>query len=141
VQRLLGTRENLDILAGTVDDILVNDGRCVGVMVNDTPMRAAAVVLTTGTLMRALMHTGERKTEGGRVGEASAMGISGSLQRLGFDLGRLKTGTPPRLAAESIDFTSLDLQPGDAKPVPFSDLTDLPRFPVLEQRPCHITYT
>jgi tRNA uridine 5-carboxymethylaminomethyl modification enzyme len=141
VQRLLTTRPNLDILRGTVDDLLVERGRCVGVVMNGRPMRGEAVVLTTGTFMRALMHTGLCRTEGGRVGEGSAVGISGSLQRLGFDLGRLKTGTPPRLAAESIDFASLELQPGDDRPVPFSDMTDPAGFPVVEQRPCHITGT
>ncbi len=145
VQRLLGTRPNLDIVAGTVDDILVEGGRCVGLVVaaggRTSALRCGAVVLTTGTFMRALMHTGERKTEGGRVGEGSAVGISGSLQRMGFDLGRLKTGTPPRLDAGSIDFASLELQPGDAQPVAFSDRTSADRFPVIEQRPCHITYT
>ena len=147
VQRLLRTRPNLDILTGTVDDLLVEEGRCVGVAAAPHAnaglmrVRANAVVLTTGTFMRALMHTGPRTTEGGRVGEGSAVGISGSLQRLGFALGRLKTGTPPRLAAGSIDFDALELQPGDAVPVPFSDLTPLDRFPVAPQRPCHITYT
>lgn len=147
VQRLLRTRANLDLLAGTVDDLIVEFGRCVGVIFSrpgaatTSRLRAEAVVLTTGTFMRALMHTGPRKVEGGRIGEASAVGISGSLQRLGLSLGRLKTGTPPRLAAESIDFASLEVQPGDDHPTPFSDLTPAQRFPVQEQRPCHITQT
>lgn len=149
VQRLLGTRENLDILPGLVEDFVVEDGRCVGVIFRgghgpaspnesadccgefsaiDTAdktvtLRANAVVLTTGTFMRALMHAGEQKTEGGRVGEGSAVGISGALQKLGFDLGRLKTGTPPRLARESLDLAGLELQPGDETPTPFSEMT------------------
>ncbi|MEM9418780.1 MAG: FAD-dependent oxidoreductase [Planctomycetota bacterium] len=149
VQRLLGTRENLDILPGLVEDFVVEDGRCVGVVFRGghgqghpeetqdccgefcaidsadktITLRAGAVVLTTGTFMRALMHAGEKKTEGGRIGEGSAVGISGALKKLGLDLGRLKTGTPPRLAAESIDFSGLEVQPGDEQPTPFSEMT------------------
>ena len=181
VQRLLRTRPNLDLLPGLVEDFLVEDGRCVGVVIRGDHgagpslpgpdccgdfgdpaaagktrrLHARAVVLTTGTFMRALMHAGEQQTEGGRIGEGSAVGVSGALRRLGFELGRLKTGTPPRLAAESIDFAGLELQPGDDPPTPFSDMTlgsaaeaadpayrrVACRFPVLEQRPCHITHT
>jgi len=162
VQRLLSTRDNLDILSGTAEQFVIEDGRCTGVIFHSNDqsaesrrLSAEAVVLTTGTFMRGLMHTGESKTQGGRVGEPAAVGISGELSRLGFELGRLKTGTPPRLAAESIDFDSLTPQPGDQEPTPFSDLTchrdtsgDDPayqkiadRFPVIEQLPCHITHT
>jgi len=149
VQRLLDTRPNLITLAGTVERFVVEKGRVTGVVYKpngehdgarptgdccgefgaiDTAgksvfLSAQAVVLTTGTFMRALMHTGESKTEGGRVGEGSAVGISGALCEMGFELGRLKTGTPPRLAAETIDFQSLEEQPGDDDPVPFSEMT------------------
>ncbi|MEX0776704.1 MAG: FAD-dependent oxidoreductase, partial [Phycisphaeraceae bacterium] len=164
VQRLLGSRPEIDIIEGTAERIDVRDGRVCGLQIQNPKseirnLSASAVVLTTGTFMRGLMHTGERQSEGGRVGEGSAVGISGALRGLGFDLGRLKTGTPPRLAAESIDFDSLQLQPGDEVPVPFSDLTEprgalghprgsirglTPRgsdFPALPQRPCWITQT
>ncbi|MEM0914996.1 MAG: FAD-dependent oxidoreductase, partial [Planctomycetota bacterium] len=106
-------------------------------------LRSDAVVLTTGTFMRGLMHTGDTRTPGGRVGESPASAISAELQRLGFDLGRLKTGTPPRLDARTIDFAALELQPGDDTPAPFSEMSGLDghRFPVLEQLPCHITHT
>ena len=87
----------------------------------NTTLCASAVVLTTGTFMRALMHTGETKTEGGRVDEGSAVGISGMLKSLGFELGRLKTGTPPRLVRASIDFSKTTPQWGDESPTPFSD--------------------
>ena len=109
----------------------------------DAPLelQASAVVLTTGTFMRALMHTGERQEEGGRVGEGTAVGISGMLRELGFELGRLKTGTPPRLRRGSIDWDGLDPQAGDERPVPFSDLTSPARFPVLDQITCRITET
>ncbi|MHC4219997.1 MAG: tRNA uridine-5-carboxymethylaminomethyl modification enzyme MnmG/GidA [Planctomycetota bacterium] len=104
-----------------------------------------AVVLTTGTFLRGLMHTGERRTPGGRAGEGAAAAMSGALRRLGFELGRLKTGTPPRLAAETIDLDRLRPQTGDEQPVPFSDLTPqaLPgrRFPGLPQAGCWITST
>ena len=153
VQRLLATRPNLDILTGAVEDFITEDGKCVGVTFNPEPkspalnpksLRANAVILTTGTFMRGLMHTGPSQTPGGRVDEAPSVGISAALTNLGFELGRLKTGTPPRLAAESIDFSKLERQPGDDDPTPFSEMT--PRkpagaFPVTEQRPCWITHT
>jgi tRNA uridine 5-carboxymethylaminomethyl modification enzyme len=112
------------------------------------------VVVTTGTFLRGLMHCGQTQTDGGRIGEQSARGLSRCLAELGLELGRLKTGTPPRLAAESIDCAGLAQQPGDEPPVAFSELTgtphspirDFPRdgladFPRLRQIPMHITYT
>ncbi len=160
VQRLLGLRKEITILAGTVESILVDDDTICGVTVarsgqapgpNAQTLYAEAVVLTTGTFMRGLMHTGPRKTQGGRVGEGAAVGISAALRALGFELGRLKTGTPPRLAASTLDLDQLPVQHGDSEPRPFSDLTmaGLPipdllstqRFPVLEQRPCWLTQT
>ena len=104
-------------------------------------LHAPAVVLTTGTFMRALMHTGEQQVEGGRAGEGSAVGISGMLSELGFELGRLKTGTPPRLLRRSIDWDGLDPQYGDDVPIPFSDLTSRDRFPVMTQVDCRVTRT
>ena len=106
-----------------------------------TPLHAPAVVLTTGTFMRALMHTGEHQVEGGRAGEGSAVGISAMLKELGFELGRLKTGTPPRLLRSSIDWDGLEPQHGDEVPVPFSDLTPEGRFPVMPQVQCRVTRT
>ncbi len=146
VQRLLATSPRIAVRAGTVDSLLVDpSGRCLGVRLGEEVIHAGAVVLTTGTFMRGLMHTGERKMRGGRVDEGSAEGISAELLRLGFELGRLKTGTPPRLAAESIDFTVLEPQPGDEDPAPFSELSPahLPesRFPHLPQVCCHTTHT
>ena len=87
-----------------------------------TLIRTSAVVLTTGTFMRGLMHTGEHRTEGGRVGESASVGMSATLRRLGFTLGRLKTGTPPRPARETIAWDGLTRQVGDEEPVPASDL-------------------
>ncbi|MBI1367629.1 MAG: tRNA uridine-5-carboxymethylaminomethyl(34) synthesis enzyme MnmG [Planctomycetes bacterium] len=157
VQQLLRSRTNLTILEGTVDEILTTEGHVAGIRLAPGPTRfsesgpsltASSVVLTTGTFMRGLLHSGESQTPGGRIGEAPAVSISDALRALGFELGRLKTGTPPRLAAESIDFAALEIQPGDNPPIPFSDLTPMrrgdfspPVFPVLEQRPCWITQT
>lgn len=167
VQRLLATRPNLDILTGAVEDFIIEDGKCVGITFKGAgdsdqgsagdatsrspipgprtlALRSKATILTTGTFMRGLMHTGDTQTPGGRVDEAPSVGISAALTNLGFELGRLKTGTPPRLAAESIDFTQLERQPGDDDPTPFSELTprDVPdAFPAIEQRPCWITHT
>lgn len=110
-----------------------------GVEVGDGSLyRAPKVVLTTGTFLKALMHTGEAKTPGGRAGEGTTKGLSGALNRLGFELQRFKTGTPPRLNGRSIDFSQCEVQPGDAHPQPFSFLTDGIE---QEQIPCWITYT
>ena len=139
VQRLLSERDNIEIIESTVDDILVEDGHIVGVML-DEPLHAKAVVLTTGTFMRGLMHTGNSQVKGGRVDEGTAEGISATLKRLGFELGRLKTGTPPRLSKKSIDWDALPSQLGDKIPVPFSDLVQK-EFPALQQVDCRITST
>jgi len=147
VQRLLRTRPNLEIRAAVVDELLVDPrtDRCIGAIVDGRPLHAGAVVLTTGTFMRGLMHVGHERTAGGRVGEGSAEGMSGTLRRLGFELGRLKTGTPPRLDGRTIDWAATEPQAGDEVPIPFSELTPehLPgaRFPALPQIRCHTTHT
>lgn len=139
VQHMIASRNNIEVIEATVDDIIVENGEVTGVML-DEPLLAKAVVLTTGTFMRGLMHTGEAQNKGGRVGEGTAEGISETLKRLGFELGRLKTGTPPRLSKKSIDWDSLPSQLGDKNPTPFSDLpTD--NFPPLPQVDCRITAT
>ncbi|MGA2892760.1 MAG: tRNA uridine-5-carboxymethylaminomethyl(34) synthesis enzyme MnmG [Xanthobacteraceae bacterium] len=124
MQKALGLTPNLTLIEGEVDDLL-GDGRVTGVRLADgRVMQAGAVVLTTGTFLRGLIHIGERQIPAGRVGEAPAMGLSGTLKRAGLALGRLKTGTPPRLDGTSIDWGALDMQPGDEPPEPFSVLTD-----------------
>ncbi len=144
VQRLIRSR-GIAVIAGTVDELIVRGGRCCGAIVSGEVIEARAVVLTTGTFMRSLMHTGEQKTPGGRLGEGSAVGISAALRSLGFELGRLKTGTPPRLAASSINFEALEPQHGDEVVAPFSEMTPhaLPggRFPALPQVCCYTTHT
>lgn len=113
--------------------------RVVGVVVRGGACyRATAVVLTTGTFLQAIMHTGEAQTAGGRAGEGTSRGISGALSRLGIQLARFKTGTPPRLNAQTIDFAATEVQPGDDDPQPFSYLTPAITTP---QIPCYITYT
>ncbi len=132
-RRHLEACAGLTIVEGAVEGIDATscDGpgearrRVTGVRLADgRALRAAAVVVTSGTFLRALMHTGERQTPGGRVGEASAGGLSGSLRSLGLRIGRLKTGTPPRLDRGTIDFGSLAEQPGDTPPTPFSFIHD-----------------
>jgi tRNA uridine 5-carboxymethylaminomethyl modification enzyme len=113
--------------------------KVVGVLARgDTLYRAKAIVLTTGTFLKALMHTGESKTRGGRAGDQSAESLSDSLTSCGFELARFKTGTPCRINGRTIDFSKTELQPGDADPRPFSFATE--RI-AQEQVPCHITYT
>jgi tRNA uridine 5-carboxymethylaminomethyl modification enzyme len=136
VQRLLATCSGLDVIPGEVAEIDVDESeqresrRVTGVTLADgTRLTCRATIVTTGTFLRALMHTGERKTEGGRVGEAAARGLSGCLARLGLELGRLKTGTPPRLQRDSIDFGAFEAQPGDDEPMPFSHLNEYDASP------------
>jgi tRNA uridine 5-carboxymethylaminomethyl modification enzyme len=113
------------------------------VLADGTRISTSTAIITTGTFLRGLMHTGEQKTEGGRVGESSARGLTACLQKLGLDLGRLKTGTPPRLSAKSIDFSRFELQPGDDVPAPFSYLNEMSAAwtPPLRQVPCHLLAT
>jgi tRNA uridine 5-carboxymethylaminomethyl modification enzyme len=143
VKRLVEAQQNLSLRQEMVEDILVeqtrNGPRVVGVRVRgDAIYRAQAVILTTGTFLQALMHTGEAKTSGGRAGEGTTSGISRALDRLGFRIERFKTGTPPRVNARTINFAKTECQPGDEVPQPFSFLT--PSLSV-EQVPCWITYT
>jgi len=145
----VGARESGGQVPGVTDPGYRTDGdykedrgyraRIVGVRVRgDAVYRARAVILTTGTFLQALMHTGEAKTPGGRAGEGTTAGISGALERLGFELARFKTGTPPRLNGRTIDYSQVELQPGDDDPQPFSFLTDKLD---CQQLPCWITFT
>ena len=130
---------NLIVLEGMVEELLVEEGKITGVALQDgTKFLASAVVLTTGTFLRGLIHIGRRNFPAGRIGEAPAEKASESLRRLGFTLGRLKTGTPPRLESQTINFSALLPQYGDNPPVPFSYSTE--RLEV-DQLPCHLTYT
>jgi tRNA uridine 5-carboxymethylaminomethyl modification enzyme len=145
VQRLLATSANLEVVGGEVAEILTDDAKAVtGVMLGDgTRLSCRAVIIGSGTFLRALMHTGECKTEGGRVGESAATGLSGCLARLGLELGRLKTGTPPRLKRDTIDFSRFEPQAGDEGPAPFSFLNEYSQnwSPPLAQVNCWIGAT
>ena len=144
VQRRLAECPNLTILEASVEDLLCEARagarpRVTGVRLRDgATVGAGAVVVTSGTFLRALMHTGEQITPGGRIGEPAAEGLSAALQRLGLRLGRLKTGTPPRLARDSIDYSRLEEQRGDSPPAPFSLLSDAV---TSEQVSCWIGFT
>lgn len=170
VRAFVASRCEIEVIAGRVEQIMCERTsgaarRATGVVIETGDGRverllAPAVVLTTGTFMRGLMHTGEDRTPGGRFGEGAAVGISGALRELGFELGRLKTGTPPRLKRSGIDWESLEKQDGDEEPERFSALSGkepslafgpvseaigpwsvLSRFPVLEQVQCRKTST
>jgi tRNA uridine 5-carboxymethylaminomethyl modification enzyme len=139
MQAALSQQENLEIRAGSVEDLVLEAGRVTGVrLMSGEAHPAGAVILTTGTFLRGLIHIGSVRTPAGRAGEAPALGLAETLYGLGLRMGRLKTGTPPRLWGPSIDFAGLESQPGDEPPVPFSFLTQRPANP---QIPCHITYT
>jgi tRNA uridine 5-carboxymethylaminomethyl modification enzyme len=130
---------NLEVIEAEADDLIVANGRVVGVRFADgREIGAGAVVLTTGTFLRGLIHIGEMQIPAGRVGEAPAMGLSTTLEKAGFALGRLKTGTPPRLDGRTIDWKSLEMQPGDDPAEPFSMLTERISNPQIE---CGITRT
>jgi tRNA uridine 5-carboxymethylaminomethyl modification enzyme len=129
----------LTVIEGTVSKILMEGDAVEGVLTEDgARLLGKAVILTAGTFLRGLIHIGMKRIPSGRIGEASAEAASENLRQMGFTLGRLKTGTPPRLDGRTIDFAHLTLQPGDEPPVPFSFST---RTITTPQRPCHITYT
>jgi tRNA uridine 5-carboxymethylaminomethyl modification enzyme len=135
----LELQERLEIKQGTIERLLLHDGRITGVMTSmGFAYGARAVVVTTGTFLRGLIHIGLKHQAGGRGGETAAYGLSEQLMEVGFQMGRLKTGTPPRLDGKSIDFSNLEPQPGDAKPTPFSYSTEAITQP---QVLCYLTYT
>lgn len=143
IKRQIEENPNIDLRQELVEDLVVEtiDGemRIQGVRVRgDACYLAPAVVLTTGTFLQAIMHTGEAKTAGGRAGEGTTSGISQAFERLGFRVERFKTGTPARLNGRTIDYSKTEIQPGDDSPQPFSFLTDSLPHPQL---PCWITYT
>lgn len=162
-QALIRARPEIQIIQGAVEAIMTSQEREVqsaqavrvtGVRVatsqGEAQFEAPSVIVTTGTFMRGLMHTGQTQTPGGRQGEQAASGISRSLRELGFELGRLKTGTPPRLAIETIDWDALPVEEGDADPTPFSELTPegwavgeiiCDRFPLIGQVSCRQSKT
>ncbi len=139
MQAAIRATANLDVIEAEADDLRIAGGRVCGITLADgREISAGAVVLTTGTFLRGLIHIGEKKIPAGRVGEAPAAGLSRTLTNIGFALGRLKTGTPPRLDGRSIDWSALHMQPGDEPPEPFSTLTARIANPQIQ---CGITRT
>src|ERR1700712_4256549 len=116
---------NLSVIEGEADELLLSHGRVIGLrLVDGRELTARSVVITTGTFLRGLIHLGEKNWPAGRVDEAPAMGLSGSFEGAGFSLGGLKTGAPPRLDGSTIDWSAVEMQPGDDPPEPFSVMTD-----------------
>ena len=137
-ERVAGT-DGLDVIAGAVEDLIVVDGQVRGVVTDaGRELRADAVVLTTGTFLGGMIHIGDQRIPAGRHGEAPALGLSDTLKGLGLRMGRLKTGTPARLRASTIDWSGLEMQAADAEPVPFSFLTERITVPQIA---CGITHT
>jgi tRNA uridine 5-carboxymethylaminomethyl modification enzyme len=125
MQTAIQQTPNLRVIEGEADDLIVSDGRVIGArLAGGLELSAGAVVITTGTFLRGLIHLGEKNWPAGRVDEAPAMGLSRSFERAGFILGRLKTGTPPRIDGTTIDWSAVEMQPGDDPPEPFSVMTD-----------------
>ncbi|MEO8319405.1 MAG: tRNA uridine-5-carboxymethylaminomethyl(34) synthesis enzyme MnmG [Bradyrhizobium sp.] len=139
MQTAINETANLSVIEGEADELIVSDNRVTGIRLGDgRQLACGAVVITTGTFLRGLIHLGEKNWPAGRVGEAPALGLSASFERAGFTLGRLKTGTPPRLDGSTIDWSAVEMQPGDDPPEPFSVMTDRITTPQIQ---CGITRT
>jgi tRNA uridine 5-carboxymethylaminomethyl modification enzyme len=139
MQAAIRETASLSVVEGEADELIVSDGRVTGIWLADgRELFAGAVVITTGTFLRGLIHLGEKNWPAGRVGEAPALELSKSFERAGFTLGRLKTGTPPRLDGSTIDWAAVEMQPGDDPPEPFSVMTDRITTPQIQ---CGITRT
>ncbi len=139
MKRVLEKQERLDIKQVLVEELLVENGKCVGIKSQtQTAYHGDTVILTTGTFLRGLIHIGDVSYSAGRAGESAAEKLSDSFLNLGFEIGRLKTGTPPRVNAHSIDTRQMEIQPGDEVPLPFSFSTESITQP---QVPCYLTRT
>ncbi|MXY99133.1 tRNA uridine-5-carboxymethylaminomethyl(34) synthesis enzyme MnmG [Candidatus Poribacteria bacterium] len=139
MKRVLEAQPKLDIKQVLVEELLVEDGRCIGILSQTkTAYFGQTVILTTGTFLKGTIHIGDVSYSAGRAGESSAEKLSESFLNLGFEIGRLKTGTPPRVNAQTVDFTEMEIQPGDDDPLPFSFATEEITQPQL---PCYLTYT
>ena len=140
VRETLEGIDNLFMRADMVTDLLAEDGRITGVRTNlGVEFKAPSVVLTTGTFSNGVIHVGEKNFGGGRMGERASRGITGCLHDMGFESGRLKTGTPPRVDGRTLDYSVMEEQPGDEEPTPFSFMTDA--LPADDQLSCWLTYT
>ncbi len=140
--RIVNSVNSLDILEGSITEVFEENKTIIGVKTaTGEEIKCKAVILTAGTFLNGLMYTGLKATAGGRFGEPPSLGLTKSITAMGFEYGKLKTGTPPRLDRNTIDFSILSEQPGDDIPEPFSIFTDESKFPFLPQVSCHITYT
>ena len=139
MQTAIRETANLSVIEGEADELSVSNGRVTGIrLIGGRELSAGAVVITTGTFLRGLIHLGEKNWPAGRVDEAPALGLSKSFEQAGFTLGRLKTGTPPRLDGSTIDWSAVEMQSGDDPPEPFSVMTDRIKTPQIQ---CGITRT
>jgi tRNA uridine 5-carboxymethylaminomethyl modification enzyme len=139
MQAAITATENLQVIEGEADDLLVANGRVTGIrLANGRELATGSVVITTGTFLRGLIHLGEKNWPAGRIDEAPALGLSKAFERIGFTLGRLKTGTPPRLDGTTIDWAGVEMQSADDPPEPFSVMTDRITNPQIQ---CGITRT
>ncbi|OQR69409.1 protein MTO1 -like protein [Tropilaelaps mercedesae] len=142
MQKAIEQHPNLDVYEGSVEDLRFSDGRCAGVVLESgEEIEAQAVILTTGTFLKAMINIGEKSWPAGRFGDRPSIGLANTLDRLGFRLGRLKTGTPPRLIESSIDFRDLDEIENDNPPVPFSFMNDAVWLTAEQQIASRMTYT
>lgn len=140
--KVIESYENIEVVEGSVVELLVENKKVFAVVTSENQqINCKAVIICSGTFLNGLMHTGLKAVSGGRFGEMPATGLTECLMQLGFESGRLKTGTPPRLNKHSINWEVLEPQPGDEDPQPFSFRTDISKFPFLPQVNCHITYT
>ena len=139
IQQLLAEQDNLTIKAAAVEDLQIDNGEISAIITADGSIyKTNKVILTTGTFLRGLIHLGEKRSPAGRVGDDASYGLAKTLSKLNFNLGRLKTGTPPRLDGNTIDYSKLEEQFSDSKPIPFSYMTDKITVPQIS---CHITFT
>lgn len=140
--QIIETTPNIEVIEDSVIEIIVEDKKIIGVKtLSGNEIKCKAVIVSSGTFLNGKMHTGFQSTIGGRFGERASTGLTENLNLLGFKSDRLKTGTPPRLLSNSINFDVLEEQPGDENPEPFSLRTEKSNFPSLPQVSCHITYT
>lgn len=139
VSKLISEYDNIEVIIGEAEDILFSNGIISGVQLADgTTISCKKIVLTTGTFLSGLIHIGKSKTPAGRVGEKASYGLSNTLKKIGVNLGRLKTGTPPRIDGRTIDYSKTETQHGDSIPRPFSEMTE---EVLVQQIPCYITKT
>ncbi len=139
MQSTIADQDGVDVIADPVEDLIIANSEAVGVITaSGAEYRSGAVVVTTGTFLKGLIHIGDRRIPAGRIGEAPAIGLSDRLYNLNLRMGRLKTGTPARLDRKTIDYAALEAQPGDEPPTPFSFLTEKIETP---QTVCHVTHT